>query len=371
MSKYKKPYRLKKRGKYYYYKLPNEEVFHSTGETSKTLAEQYVSLILQDEKSSFSKTLREYAEPFYIWETCPHIRKLRDEKKSIGKRHVSMQRQKLEKYVFTDSISNKKLSEISRGDILDFRSRLINKKAGMNTINKTVGLLKTIFNEALFREEINKNPTLGIGNINYETVEVGIFSEEELQNIFPENNLGPWKGKLEYTCFFLAGVTGMRRGEILALRWKDINFEESYLTVNQAWKDKDELGKPKWDKIRSVPLPEIIIEKLRELQDISLQCLPDNFVFCYSDGSRLGGTWWSKRFNRAMKIAKINKEERNLRPHSFRHTLNTILKSKGYSSEMIRASLGWSSEKVQDGYTHFQAKHLNGQAEIINNIWKK
>ena len=102
MSKYKKPFRLKKRGSYYYYKLPHEEVFHTTGETSKTLAEQYVSLILKNEKSSFNKTLREYAEPFYVWETCPHIRKLRDEKKSIGKRNVSLQRQKLVKYLFTD-----------------------------------------------------------------------------------------------------------------------------------------------------------------------------------------------------------------------------------------------------------------------------
>ncbi len=83
MSKYKKPFRLKKRGKYYYYKLANEEIFHTTGEISKTLAEQYVNLIVKREKSSFSKTLREYSGSFYIEETCPHIKRLKEENKII------------------------------------------------------------------------------------------------------------------------------------------------------------------------------------------------------------------------------------------------------------------------------------------------
>ena len=84
MSKYKRPFRLKKRVKYFYYKLENESVFHSTGETLKTLTEQYVNLVVKKEKSSFSKTLREYCQPYFIEKTCPHVLRLRQEKKMIG-----------------------------------------------------------------------------------------------------------------------------------------------------------------------------------------------------------------------------------------------------------------------------------------------
>jgi integrase len=41
----------------------------------------------------------------------------------------------------------------------------------------------------------------------------------------------------DYTCFYLAAVTGLRRGEILALRWKYIDFERQALTVGEAWKE--------------------------------------------------------------------------------------------------------------------------------------
>jgi integrase len=162
----------------------------------------------------------------------------------------------------------------------------------------------------------------------------------------------------------------MRRGEILALQWKNIIFDDSYLIVSTAWKDRNEIGLPKWNNIRRVPLPKIILEKLKDLNSESIRCLPDDLVFCYDDGTRLGDTWWKKRFDSTMKKAGIDKKARNLKPHSFRHTLNTILRDSGADIAKIRATLGWLSEDVQDDYTHWNIEHLQGQAETINNIWQ-
>jgi integrase len=66
-----------------------------------------------------------------------------------------------------------------------------------------------------------------------------------------------------------------------------------------------------------------------------------------------------------MKQAKINTKERNLTGHSFRHSLNTILRAKGYSDEKIRAALGWTNPKTQEDYTHWNTDHLRGQADIV------
>lgn len=165
-------------------------------------------------------------------------------------------------------------------------------------------MLKTIFNEALYREEIYRNPVQGIGNIKYEPKEVGIFTEEELKMLFPVRAIGVWQSTLDCNCFLLAASTGMRRSKILALQWRDINFEGRYLTVNRAWKGK-ELGLSKWNKTRYVPLSSLMISRLKDLRYSSLNCLDDDLVFCYSYGHRLHDTWWKLHFRRAMKEANF------------------------------------------------------------------
>ena len=85
---------------------------------------------------------------------------------------------------------------------------------------------------------------------------------------------------------------------------------------------------------------------------------PEDFVFCYADGTRLGKNWWQGRFYNAMEKADIDRVSRNLKPHSFRHSLNTILRDAGKDPAKIRAALGWRQERTQDGYTHFDEEHL-------------
>ncbi len=128
----KRPYLLKKRGKYWYYRLSDDITFHSTGETAKARAEEYILNTAIPKGSELDKkrkepTLQEYSGSFYIWDSCPHIRRLLDERKSITHRHAKNQRCLLDRYIFTDKISQIKLSEIKRGDLIDFRSRLLNK----------------------------------------------------------------------------------------------------------------------------------------------------------------------------------------------------------------------------------------------------
>ncbi len=112
----KRPYLLKKRGKYWYYRLSDDITFHSTGETAKARAEEYVLNTAIPKGSELDKkrkepTFKEYSVSFYIWDSCPHIRRLLDERKSITHRHAKNQRYLLDRYIFTDKISQIKLSE--------------------------------------------------------------------------------------------------------------------------------------------------------------------------------------------------------------------------------------------------------------------
>jgi len=77
------------------------------------------------------------------------------------------------------------------------------------------------------------------------------------------------------------------------LCWKHIDFENSTVKIEQAWKFKTgELGLPKWNKIRATPLPAKTVKALKALRAESFPVLPDALVFCYPDGTRLGDRWW-------------------------------------------------------------------------------
>ena len=163
----------------------------------------------------------------------------------------------------------------------------------------------------------------------------------------------------------------MRRGEVLALRWKDIDFEDREYHVRRAWTDDTTLGPPKWGKIREhLALPEETVRKLKVLRSESLHILPDALVFHSDDGSRLTFRWWQNQFRAAMKKAKIKAKERHLTAHSFRHSLNTYLRAQGVHDEKIRAAMGWTQEKTQAGYTHWTAEHLRDQAITIDQLFQ-
>lgn len=138
----------------------------------------------------------------------------------------------------------------------------------------------------------------------------------------------------------------------------------------EAWKGGAEIGLPKWDHLRVVPISSRTVGKLYQLQAESIRLAPEDFVFAYDDGSHIGETWWRKRFCKAMKRAGIDWQARHLCPHSFRHTINTLVRNSGHDPAKVRAILGWMDEAVQANYTHWDLDHLKAWADIVDEIWQ-
>jgi integrase len=263
------------------------------------------------------------------------------------------------KHILSDPLADLLIANIRRADLLDLRDRLL-RKAGQSTVNNVMGILKIVFREGYFREELDRNPTEGIGVIKYQKREAGIFTLDELGRLFLEEPT-PWQDRIDYTCFFLTASTGMRRGEVLSLRWRCLDLEQGIARVDAAFKGSQEIGLPKWENTRITPFilfPAELLEALRKYHEDSIRIHSDDFVFCYDDGTRLGNTWWRTRFNTAVEKLGLGRVKRNLTPHSFRHTLNTLLRDRGKDSAKIREVLGWQQERTQDRYTHFDIEHF-------------
>ena len=374
----RRPYYLLRRGEFWHYRLNRESglvegdefTWHTTGCKIRKNAESYLADLLAGGRNTDTsvkyQSFCQYAVPFFIWDLFPHVRRLREEGKSVTRRHARIQRQQLQKYVLSDPFAYKRLSEITRADVLDLRSKLIAKNAPA-TVNKALGLVKVIFREALYREEINRDPTAGVGRIKYRREERGTFTVEELRALFYEHGHGPWRSIQDYTCFYLAAVTGLRRGEVLVLRWRHVDFDRQFLTVSEAWKGEGEIGPPKWDHTRKVPLSLRTIDKLHRLQAGSISSGPDDFVFSFDSGVRFGEMWWRMRFHTALDRAGIDRQARCLTPHSFR---NTIVRNSGHDPAKIRVVKGWMDKAVQDTYSHWDLDHLKVWADVVDTIWQ-
>ena len=99
-----------------------------------------------------------------------------------------------------------KSDAIKRADILGYRERLIEKLGYTRTVQKAVSVVKTILKEAYFREDLNRDPTSGIGITKYQATEIGTFSEKELQKLFPPEPPGPWQDIYDYAVFLTAAA---------------------------------------------------------------------------------------------------------------------------------------------------------------------
>ena len=89
----------------WYFKIPEMKCFKSTGETSKAMAMRYAERVIAEKRAGKENPLfRDYAEPYFDWDRCPHATRLIAEGKNISERYCRNNRRLLEKYVFNSPL---------------------------------------------------------------------------------------------------------------------------------------------------------------------------------------------------------------------------------------------------------------------------
>lgn len=347
------------KGRYWYFWCPmpdGSRKCRSTGETSQRLAKVKIHEMLEEMKAGLTEmTFRDYAEPFFT-EDDPRIKWKRLQTNTVGESYRTASRTRLENHVFTDTqFCRLLMSEITPRDCQALFARLEAKLGRRNILDKVRQVLSVIFNDAVENDDIPKNPMRRLGRIQYESKAHAILSKEQLRALFADHSI--WGDEMGWRVFRLALLTGMRQGEVLALSWRQVDLDEKTILIDRAWKTKTELGLPKWNKVRTIPICPEAVRILKDQRDESIRLRPSDLVFCYDDGSRLGITWWIKRFHAALESKKIAWREEGIKPHGLRHAVNTYLLEAGANPIMIDEYLGWSKRpqqltRVQVGYTH-------------------
>ncbi|MFC4387482.1 tyrosine-type recombinase/integrase [Gracilibacillus marinus] len=247
-----------------------------------------------------------------------------------------------------------------------FLNSLYKKKYSKRTIEIIHSTMHNAMEKAIHLDLINRNPTIG-------SVIKGVEKDREVKFIdsteIPAFLTAAYRYGYIYWLFFSFMIdTGMRKGEVAALQWSDINFKEKTVRINktldfQAKSDEELMGDPKtFRSKRTITLTNNTIQQLKDhlkWQNINKQNLNDiyrhdlNLVFCREDGDIMPKSSLFNAFRRILKQADIS----NLPIHSLRHTHAVLLLESGNDMKFIQERLGHGSYQITaDVYSHISKR---------------
>jgi len=146
----------------------------------------------------------------------------------------------------------------------------------------------------------------------------------------------------------VAAYAGLRRGELVALRWRDVDFLGRKITVRRALSGDTELRSTKSRRFREVPLPDQAASALDRLSGRGEFNGPDDYVFANRFGRRLDPSALRRRFERARDAAGLEP----LRFHDLRHTYGSLLVAGGIDLASVKAAMGHARITTTERYLH-------------------
>jgi integrase len=162
--------------------------------------------------------------------------------------------------------------------------------------------------------------------------------------------------------FLTAAFTGLRMGELLALRWRDVDFAGSTIRVRASYAGA-QLTTPKSGKVRSVPMAPDVASALAGLARREYRTGDDDLVFVGELGGYLDGSALRRRFKEALARAAL----RPLRFHDLRHTFGTRMIAKA-DIRRVQEWMGHADIQTTMRYLHY-APHSE-DAELVAAAFK-
>jgi integrase len=304
----------------------------------------------------------EFLEEFWDDENSPYIREKRAHGQSIGKRHIYESTSRFNRY-WEPAFQGRTLSSISRQDLKEFSMSLAEGGLAPASVNKIMAVGNTCLAWAFREGLIPADPTLGLVNFSGETKKRGVLTPLEAQALFAVR----WKDKRAYTASLLACTTGMRSGEVLALKQEDIG--ERVLNIRHSWSAYDGLKAPKNGEARRVPLlPEIRAKLLELARDNPYG--PEGFIFYGNlENKPVDRSVLLDRLQDALGSIGIDAKARGIVFHSFRHYYAARMADRMTADQVSRIT-GHKSRAVFDQYSaHITEENLEEVRRISGEVF--
>lgn len=207
-------------------------------------------------------------------------------------------------------------------------------------------------------EYLAANPAAGVKRPRVERNEMHALAAAEIRRLLEAV-------RPEWRTFLLCAVTtGMRLGELRALRWGDVDWNGRRLWVRRSVTRRGTFQEPKsHGSVRAIAMPVSLISALRRHLMASPVKGDDELVFCTERGTPLDGTNVVRReFKPALRRAGLPQ----IRFHDLRHTFASLLIAQGEHPKLISEQLGHASVQITlDRYGHLMPQSYDHAGERL------
>jgi integrase len=260
--------------------------------------------------------------------------------------------------------------------------RMINKYLKDGTLSNTTirhyyRTLSIALNKAVEWEIISKNPCKKIKPPAPDTPEMKVLTAKQVDKLLEYTKQSEFK--VMYIPILLSVGCGLRRGEVLGLRWKDIDFENKIMHIrhNLQYINKEFiLQEPKTKNgKRDIPLPTPIIsilqehkgeqETIKERLKIKDYKKEDAFVCAWENGTNIIPDYCYKTLGKLLKRCKLP----HIRFHDLRHTYATLMLDNDANIKVLSELLGHSKTSItMDIYAHALPDSKKEAVQKIENV---
>ncbi len=248
---------------------------------------------------------------------------------------------------------NLDLHKITKQKVYDTIFTDIDSKITPWTRKTILKMVRRIFEMAVEEGIIDRNPCAGI-RVNVPEVDQKVLTKTEVGIFLQEAKLTDHRF---YPIWAMALMTGMRSGELFALKWTDIDFDGKTISVSKQWTSKNGFGPTKTQRSRVVPISNALLKFLKELKiksgNQSEFVLPQMPEWENGEQARI-----TREFCAAIGITPV-------KFHDLRATFITNLLARGESLARVMAIVGHSQIKTTNGYLRKAGVDVQGATEKL------
>ena len=222
------------------------------------------------------------------------------------------------------------------------------------TCNEALGLFRKLYNDAARWGFVSFNPIMHVRKFRIPEQSFTFWRQDEVQQFLGYFNN---KGKVprEFWAIAVSVYTGMRRGEVLALKWDCVNFTSGFITCRRSFCNvqKEVKEYTKNGKIRYIPISvglRSILEKVNPLTQLSGYVVPRVTV---------------DTLHKVLKKLAKEVDVTPMRFHDLRHTFASNFLMGGGKIYDLQKILGHSTIQITERYAHLVPGHLYGKTEVL------
>lgn len=262
------------------------------------------------------------------------------------------------------------LSDLSRNDIQQyindkFNNGRLDGKGGLSakTVKAHLVLIKQALKEAVKNNYINVNPSDYVTIPKIQKFEAGFYSVDELNKM-----LNLIKDDIMFPLVYFTAVFGLRRSEVLGLKWDSIDFDNRTITIKHTVvRISVEIEKDSTKNqasYRSYPIDDTVLKilhflKSKEAENRTLfgkEYIENEYIFKWDNGSTFKPDYVSHHFKELLTKNNL----RVIRFHDLRHSCASLLIANGFTLKDIQEWLGHSDiQTTANIYAHLDIERKN------------